>query len=53
VAAMNQRGQSPYAKRPAGGEGEVEEADEGGRLERSGDKCQDSKYQQILFIPVS
>jgi len=35
------------------GEGEGEEADEGDRLERSGDKrCQDSKYQQILLIPV-
>ena len=49
---MNQRGQSLYAKGPAGGgEGEGEEADKGGRLEQSGDK--DSKYQQTLLIPVS
>jgi len=52
---MNQRGQSLYAKGPGGaGEGEGEEADKGGRLERSGDKeMTDSKYQQILLIPVS
>jgi hypothetical protein len=49
---MSQRGQSLYAKGPAGGgDGEGEEADKGGRLEQSGDK--DSKYQQIMSIPVS
>ena len=52
---MDQRGQSLYAKGHGGGsEGEGEEADESGRLERSGDKrCQDSKYQQILPIQFS